>query len=229
MDPSAVHDHLGGLPCRSRCARLPGVPPRRLHDEFDAWADDYAIPYDDLRAPTATATGTPTGGSQELEADGVVAEVHVPQHRCRRSSPKPSLSASRRPPTADDVEQRWAGLQAHNRWLADFCARRPGRRAGIAQILLHDVDAAVDEIRWARGGRAHRRHRCCPARRPGCGLPQLLRPALRADLGGVRGARRAGQPPRRERRVRRCGDTDERQRRCSSSRSRGGRTARSGT
>ena len=39
--------------------------------------------------------------------------------------------------------------RAHNRWLADFCAA-PGRRAGIAQILLHDVDAAVDEIRWAK-------------------------------------------------------------------------------
>jgi predicted TIM-barrel fold metal-dependent hydrolase len=49
-----------------------------------------------------------------------------------------------------DHELRWAGLQAHNRWLADFCAREPGRRAGIAQIMLHDVDASVGEIRWAK-------------------------------------------------------------------------------
>jgi predicted TIM-barrel fold metal-dependent hydrolase len=54
------------------------------------------------------------------------------------------------PANAGDLERRWAGLQAHNRWLADFCAATPGRRAGIAQILLHDPDAAAAEIRWAR-------------------------------------------------------------------------------
>ena len=31
-------------------------------------------------------------------------------------------------PTADDYEKWWVGRQAHNRWLADFCAAAPGRR-----------------------------------------------------------------------------------------------------
>ena len=53
-------------------------------------------------------------------------------------------------PRNEDFPQRWAGLQAHNRWLADFCDDAPGRRAGVAQILLNDVDAAVAEVRWAR-------------------------------------------------------------------------------
>ncbi|MFX6980562.1 hypothetical protein ABTH98_20280, partial [Acinetobacter baumannii] len=62
-----------------------------------------------------------------------------------------------RPPTSAEYERRWAGVQAHNRWLADFCSLAPHRRAGIAQIFLNDVDAAVAEIRWAhaaglRGG-----------------------------------------------------------------------------
>ena len=53
-------------------------------------------------------------------------------------------------PSAADYERRWAGVQAHNRWLADFCAAAPGRRAGCAQIFLNDLDDTLDEIRWAK-------------------------------------------------------------------------------
>jgi predicted TIM-barrel fold metal-dependent hydrolase len=52
-------------------------------------------------------------------------------------------------PTRAEYERRWAGLQAHNRWLADFCADAPGRRAGVAQILLNDVDDAVAAVEHA--------------------------------------------------------------------------------
>ena len=54
------------------------------------------------------------------------------------------------PPVGDSLEHRWAGLRAHNRWLADFCAEAPGRRAGVAQIMLANVDGSVAEIEWAR-------------------------------------------------------------------------------
>ena len=53
-------------------------------------------------------------------------------------------------PTAADYERRWAGLQAHNRWMADFCAAAPGRRAGLAQVFLNDVDDALGEVAWAK-------------------------------------------------------------------------------
>ena len=43
-----------------------------------------------------------------------------------------------------------AGAKAHNRWLADFVRQSPERRIGIALVpILHDIDAAVDEIRAA--------------------------------------------------------------------------------
>ena len=72
-------------------------------------------------------------------------------------------------------ELRWAGLKAHNRWLADFCAETPGRRAGMAQIFLNDVDDAVAEIVWARehglfGGIL------LPGVPPDSGLPPLFAP-----------------------------------------------------
>jgi len=34
--------------------------------------------------------------------------------------------------------------------LADFCNALPGRRAGVAQLFLNDIDAAVAEIEWVR-------------------------------------------------------------------------------
>jgi len=45
-------------------------------------------------------------------------------------------------------------LRIYNEWLADFCAKKPERYAGLASIPSHDVDAAVDEIERVahRGG-----------------------------------------------------------------------------
>jgi predicted TIM-barrel fold metal-dependent hydrolase len=67
--------------------------------------------------------------------------------------PEPSLKVQPPGATEGDLELRWAGLRAHNRWLADFCDAAPGRRAGIAQIMLHDVPTAVAEIEWAANAR----------------------------------------------------------------------------
>lgn len=53
------------------------------------------------------------------------------------------------PPTAADYDRRWAGVQAHNRWLVDFCQDAPGRRAGVFQVFANDIDHAVAEVRWA--------------------------------------------------------------------------------
>jgi predicted TIM-barrel fold metal-dependent hydrolase len=52
------------------------------------------------------------------------------------------------PRSREEYEHRWAGLKAHNRWMVDFCNELPGRRAGIAQIMLDDIDDAVAEIQW---------------------------------------------------------------------------------
>ena len=53
------------------------------------------------------------------------------------------------PTTPSEYEYRVAGIRAHNRWLVDFCAAAPKRRAGVAQIFLNDVDDALREIQWA--------------------------------------------------------------------------------
>jgi predicted TIM-barrel fold metal-dependent hydrolase len=85
---------------------------------------------------------------RETEADGVVAEV-IFNNTLPPFAPIPMMPFEE-PMVGAELDKRWAGLQAHNRWLADFCSEAPGRRAGCVQILLPDVERSVDEIRWAR-------------------------------------------------------------------------------
>ncbi|MEU2778036.1 amidohydrolase family protein [Streptomyces sp. NPDC007162] len=139
------------------------------HDDFDVWAATYVNPYEDLLADSADRNWNSARRLAELEQDGIVAEVIFP-NTIPPFFPSGSLMAPA--PTAAEFERRWAGLRAHNRWLADFCADAPGRRAGVFQILLNDVEEAVKEIRWSvtaglKGGLL------LPGTPPGSGLPEL--------------------------------------------------------
>lgn len=145
---------------------------KQYHDDFDAWAADYEITYEDLKGEEGSRNWDSDRRLADMEADGIVAEVIYP-NTIPPFFPKASLTFQ--PPAADrgDLDRRWAGLQAHNRWLADFCAATPGRRAGICQVMLHDIPAAVEEVRWAHangltGGIL------LPGVPPGTGLPQLF-------------------------------------------------------
>ena len=114
-------------------------------DEFDAWAASYVNPYADLVAADAARNWDSDRRNADLDREGVAGEVIFP-NTVPPFFPRGSLAA---PPPADarDLEYRWAGLRAHNRWLADFCSLAPERRAGVGQILLGDLDAAVQGIR----------------------------------------------------------------------------------
>ncbi len=135
---------------------------------------------------------------RETEADGVVAEVIFP-NTLPPFAPRP-LSAFEDPQIGADHERRWAGLQAHNRWLADFCAEAPGRRAGVAQIFLPNIEGSVEEIRWAKengltGGVL------VPGAPPGSGVAPLYAPeyepiwAICEELGMPIGHHSGGGTP----------------------------------
>jgi predicted TIM-barrel fold metal-dependent hydrolase len=156
----------------------------RWHDEFDAWAADYWDPWRDLDpGVTGRLVGASSGGLvtnwdspqrlSDLEADGITAEVIFP-NTSPPFFPSGNLTAPL-PLTRDEYDHRWAGLQAHNRWLVDFCGDAPGRRAGIAQIFLNDLDDSLAEIRWIKesglfGGIL------LPGVSPGSGLAPLYSP-----------------------------------------------------
>jgi predicted TIM-barrel fold metal-dependent hydrolase len=118
-------------------------------DEFDRWRDAYKNPFRDLQRGKRGRVRNWDDEQRigEQDADGVVAEVVFP-NTVPPFFPTGALVA--RPPAPDEFELRLAGIRAHNRWLADWCARYPERRAGIAQIFLNDVDEAIADVRWTK-------------------------------------------------------------------------------
>lgn len=130
---------------------------KKWHDDFDDWAVAFADPWSaldegDIQVGVASSDSTLSWDSparqKALESQGIVGEVLFP------NTAPPFFPANvftvGAPQTRVEYESRWAGLQAHNRWLVDFCAEAPGRRAGVAQVFLNDIDDAVAEIRWLK-------------------------------------------------------------------------------
>lgn len=119
----------------------------KYHEAFDAWRGEYSNPFRDLQGDTRTRNWDNERRISELEADGVVGEIVFP-NTVPPFFPTGALIA--KPPTAEEYELRLAGVRAHNRWLADWCAEHPERRAGIAQIFLNNIDDAVADAIWAK-------------------------------------------------------------------------------
>jgi len=80
---------------------------------------------------------------QELEADGVAAEVVYPQMA-------PFGAGLMQYRAKIDPDQNLAGVRAYNRFLADLCNAHPGRHAGVALINVDDIDVSVAEVRDAK-------------------------------------------------------------------------------
>ena len=83
--------------------------------------------------------GTPTPGIEDMEIDGVDAEVLY-------GSALGGGSELR----AEDPEFHYALMQAYNGWTADFCRAYPDRLVGIADIPFRDLDLAIAEAKRAR-------------------------------------------------------------------------------
>ena len=102
----------------------------------------------------AVASGGITGAwdaavrTRELDREGVAAEVIFPDGPNNNYPPFGVGFQRPREELAPELQQ--AGAHAYNRWLADLCATDPHRHAGLALLTLHDVDAAVREVEWAR-------------------------------------------------------------------------------
>ena len=115
--------------------------------DFDAWREKYRNPFRDLQEGDGgrIRNWDDDRRNGDLEADGIVAEVVFPN-----TVPPffPNFVLFARPPRPEEFELRLAGIRAHNRWMAEWCARFPERRAGIGQIFLNDVDEALKDIQF---------------------------------------------------------------------------------
>jgi predicted TIM-barrel fold metal-dependent hydrolase len=161
-------DCHGGADLHDYCPYLES----RYLDEFDQWAASYVHPFSDLRRDDADRNWDDAVRTAALDADGIAGEVIFP-NTVPPFFPISGLVTIVPPP--DEFELRLAGLRAHNRWLAEWCAAQPVRRAGVGQLFLNDVDEAVADVHWIadhglRGGAL------LPPVPPGAGIDQLHSP-----------------------------------------------------
>ena len=113
--------------------------------EFDAWRRAYRNPAQKHIGGKKTKNWDSRERCADLERDGVAAEIIFPN----TVPPFYDTAFHIAPPPTPEQYPRWlAGIRAHNRWLADFCAEEPERRAGIGLIHLNDIDDAIEDVRW---------------------------------------------------------------------------------
>lgn len=117
----------------------------KYRDTFDEWRGGYKNPSQEHYAVKKLRNWDLKTRTEDQNSQGVVGEVVFP------NTVPPFFKKSivtAQPPTPDEFELALAGIRAHNRWLADFCAEDPVRRAGIGLILPNDLDEAIKDIEF---------------------------------------------------------------------------------
>lgn len=114
-------------------------------DRFDEWRGGYKNPSQEHYAKKKLRNWDLDIRTDDQNSQGVVGEVVFP-NTVPPFFRKSIVTAP--PPKPEDYELTLAGIRAHNRWLKDFCAEDPDRRAGIGLILPNDLDEAVKDIEF---------------------------------------------------------------------------------
>lgn len=112
---------------------------------FDEWRGGYKNPSQAHYGNKKKRNWDLDIRTDDQNSQGVVGEVVFP------NTVPPFFNQSivtARPPKPEEYELTLAGIRAHNRWLKDFCAEDPDRRAGIGLILPNDFDEAIKDIEF---------------------------------------------------------------------------------
>jgi len=112
---------------------------------FDDWRGGYKNPSQEHYGSKKLRNWDLEVRNRDQNGQGVVGEVVFP------NTVPPFYRKSivtTQPPRPEDYERCLAGIRAHNRWLVDFCAEDPDRRAGIGLILPNDLDEAVKDVEF---------------------------------------------------------------------------------
>jgi predicted TIM-barrel fold metal-dependent hydrolase len=114
-------------------------------DAFDEWRGGYRNPSPGHYGVKKLRNWDLEVRTRDQNSQGVVGEVVYP------NTVPPFFSKSivtAQPPRPEHYEKALAGIRAHNRWLKDFCAEDPVRRAGVGLILPNDIDEAIKDVQW---------------------------------------------------------------------------------
>ncbi|HET6954775.1 MAG TPA: amidohydrolase family protein, partial [Acidimicrobiales bacterium] len=110
--------------------------------------DDWGVRLDNLQTP---GHFNMHARLHDLDGDGVAAEVLF--HDSQNGEPIPFQSDTllmRGSGVEQDFDLLRAGQRIYNSWLAEACAIEPERHIGLMHLPMWDVDAAVEELEWAR-------------------------------------------------------------------------------
>jgi predicted TIM-barrel fold metal-dependent hydrolase len=116
-----------------------------LRDEFDAWRGSYTNPQKQHIGSKKHKNWDDAERMRDMQTDGVVGEVVFPNTVPPFFKTSVLICGNPRP---EDYRHRLAGIRAHNRWLADWCAEYPEQRAGIGLVYLNDIDEAIADVQW---------------------------------------------------------------------------------
>jgi predicted TIM-barrel fold metal-dependent hydrolase len=117
----------------------------KYREDFDAWRGSYKNPAKKHVGTKKTKNWDSKERLSDLIGDGVVGEVIFPNTVPPFYDAPFHISA---PPSSKQYEHQLAGMRAHNRWLAEFCAEQPERRAGIGLIHLNNIEDAIEDVEW---------------------------------------------------------------------------------
>lgn len=122
---------------------------RRLVEEVNG---EYVAKWEGENAEGLRGAYDPEVRDKELDADGIAGEVIFADGDSVTGQESPPFGAGLAAGQITDPALAFAGARAHNRWLVDFCATNPARRAGVALVpITQDVDLAVAEIESVAG------------------------------------------------------------------------------
>jgi len=136
---AAFHDYVRSIDAYDAAqAKASGAAPSEVRRQGGARAHDDQRGLWDM-----------TVRSRHLEADGIAGEVIFTQGSLP-FAPYPAIGPARKMDWAPAVEQRNAGPEIYNRWLADLCSADSNLHYGVAAVPIRDIDAAVAEVARAR-------------------------------------------------------------------------------
>jgi predicted TIM-barrel fold metal-dependent hydrolase len=122
---------------------------RRMVEEING---EYVEKWESENAEGLPGAYDPVVRDRCLDADGIAGEIIFADGDSVTGQESPPFGAGLAAGQITDPELAFAGAAAHNRWLVEFCATNPVRRAGVALVpLIFDPERAVKEVEALAG------------------------------------------------------------------------------
>lgn len=122
---------------------------RRLAEELNG---EYVAKWEGENEEGLRGAYDPEVRDKELDADGIAGEVIFADGDSVTGQESPPFGAGLAAGQITDPKLAFAGARAHNRWLVEFCATNPARRAGVALVpIVHGIEESVREIEALAG------------------------------------------------------------------------------